>query len=122
MHLKVSNFLDLICLGVYVMISIHSVCSERLNQAGLQIVKYFSQTTVGLCGAACFKFLHVTLNFVKFFKFQTKKRERNDDFSNFWICHIIYSMKGIVILPRFNLRTLTRHSLYKKNVSTDHDR
>ena len=31
------------------------------------------------------------------------------------------SMKGIVILPRFNLWTLTRHSLCKKNESIDHD-
>ena len=31
----------------------------REVKSGLQIVKYFSQTTVGLCGAACFKFLHV---------------------------------------------------------------
>ena len=39
-------------------------------KSGLQIIKYFSQRhrlhllEVGLCEAACFKILHVTLNFV----------------------------------------------------------
>ena len=46
-------------------------------KSGLQIIKYFSQRhslhllEVGLCVVACFKILHVTLNFVKFsFKYQ----------------------------------------------------
>ena len=49
---------------VYMVRLIRSVCSKRL------IVKYFSQRhllEVGLYEAACFKVLHVTLNFVKFF-------------------------------------------------------
>ena len=44
----------------------------REAKSGLQIIEYFSQRRrlhlleVGLYEAACFKILHVTLNFVKF--------------------------------------------------------